>query len=108
MGLHDTLTVHKLCATEKCCFCCGCAPKMCILVYGIFACLGAAGAVMSLLKVLGAANLNLFSLLTYAVFTAGYVGTVVGFLTGYCGKKECGNWLMFYMLLMMAALQVVV
>ena len=48
-----------------------------------------------------------FNLVIFLVYACSYGGTVGGFLTGYCGKKECGNWLMFYMIVIMTLLSVV-
>merc|ERR1711981_1361215 len=36
-----------------------------------------------------------------------YVGTVVGFVTGYFMKKPCGNWLMFYCVILGAVVAIV-
>jgi len=49
----------------------------------------------------------LSGLVIYLIYAAGYVATVIGFLTGYCGKKSCGNWLMFYVIIIMTALNVI-
>merc|ERR1711981_185605 len=79
---------------------------MCVLIYGILSCLVLVGSVLQFIQLLGQ-NAGLAAFI-YLIYVAGYGATVLGFFTGYCGKKSCGNWLMFYVVILMMVLAVIV